>query len=199
MTDGFTPKLPVVAGRSLKNIEDQALAIVQWHYPGVLDNPQPFPVPEFSEFGIRDAYSFKLGPRQMPADIEAFCDTTHGIVYLREDVYDGMWDGDTRSRFTACHEIGHLILHSSTRLTFTEADQLGMLYRRKDQIRPYEDPEWQANAFSAALLMPAPAVETLVTRVGFDVSAMSETFLVSYSAAEIRLEKLIEKGWIQAT
>ncbi|RYG55374.1 MAG: hypothetical protein EON56_05735, partial [Alphaproteobacteria bacterium] len=44
----------------------------------------------------------------------------HGLTYpdrrlikLRADVYDGMCTGSGRDRFTAAHELGHLLMHGN--------------------------------------------------------------------------------------
>lgn len=64
-------------------------------------------------------------------------------IMLREDVYEGACRGDGRSRFTACHELGHYFLHRNV-----------VLARTRDESEPiYRDSEWQADTFAGALLM----------------------------------------------
>ena len=56
----------------------------------------------------------------------------------------------------------------------------------KETIKPYENPEWQADTFAAELfLMPASMITEDDT-----VFTVARRFGVSYSAARIRLNKL---------
>jgi transcriptional regulator with XRE-family HTH domain len=67
---------------------------------------------------------------------------TNGIV-LREDVYDDAWKGDGRARFTACHELGHFLMHRT----------VTMARARDDADKIFCDSEWQADTFAGTLLM----------------------------------------------
>jgi transcriptional regulator with XRE-family HTH domain len=64
---------------------------------------------------------------------------------LREDVYIGACRGVGRHRFTACHELGHFLLHSEVTMART----------RDHGVAIYRDSEWQADTFSGALMMSA--------------------------------------------
>lgn len=77
----------------------------------------------------------------------------HGLTYtdrheirLRRDVYDGVYQGKGRDRFTLAHELGHLFLHSKPGYARTLRDS--------SQIEPFRSSEWQANTFAGSLLMP---------------------------------------------
>lgn len=67
------------------------------------------------------------------------------FIELREDVYEGAWAGNGRARFTAAHELGHLILHSNAPLARA---------RPGEEIASFRRSEPQANQFAAELLMP---------------------------------------------
>ena len=64
-------------------------------------------------------------------------------IKLREDVYVGAWNDLGRDRFTACHELGHYLLHR----------QVAMARVREDSHPVYRDAEWQADTFAGGLLM----------------------------------------------
>lgn len=66
-------------------------------------------------------------------------------IILREDVYEGLCDGKGRDRFTATHELGHLVLHPKGRV---------MLSRSEVKPARFCDPEWQADCFAGEFLMP---------------------------------------------
>jgi len=64
-------------------------------------------------------------------------------------------------------------------------------------LEPFCDPEWQANAFAAAVLMPTSGMQSLQRRFkerSAFVMKVMETFGVSYSAANYRIDKLIRRG-----
>ena len=76
----------------------------------------------------------------------------HGVTYpsknliqIREDVYLRAVKGEGRDRFTIAHEVGHLFMH--------EDDSIALCRLAPDEkLKPYENPEWQADAFSGELL-----------------------------------------------
>lgn len=96
-------------------------------------------------------------------------------IVLPQSVYHGAWNDDGRDRFTAAHEIGHWVLHSTCALARAHAETL----------KAFENSEWQANHFAAEILMPACFIysddtpQDLVSR-----------FRVSLQAAELRLRNL---------
>jgi len=62
---------------------------------------------------------------------------------LRQDVYRGAWAGVGRDRFTACHELGHLLMHRG----------VTMARMREETEKIFIDAEWQADTFAGTLLM----------------------------------------------
>ena len=99
-------------------------------------------------------------------------------ITIREDVYENAYNGNGRDLFTIAHEVGHVLLHSEQNI-----QQLART--NKETIKPYENPEWQADTFAAELLMPASMITEDDT-----VFTVARRFGVSYSAARIRLNKL---------
>jgi Zn-dependent peptidase ImmA (M78 family) len=87
--------------------------------------------------------------------------SSHGLtspderrIILREDVYDGLCEGKGRDRYTAAHELGHLVMHSNGRV---------MLRRGEEKPVTYCNPEWQANCFAGEFLMPFDLVKGFVS------------------------------------
>lgn len=64
-----------------------------------------------------------------------------GLVVLREDVYDGLFDGNVFSRSTVVHELAHIVLKHA--VTLHRGAVLG-------KHKFFEDSEWQAKALTAA-------------------------------------------------
>ena len=97
-----------------------------------------------------------------------------------------------RPRFTACHECGHVILHAAQLRSYAFAPS-----RMKPGIlRTYEDPEWQAEHFAGALLMPLvtifPLFKSLRESGCMDdelEELIAEKYIVSNAAAECASNK----------
>lgn len=113
----------------------------------------------------------------------------NGEVLLSPSTYESLRAGVPRARFTAAHECGHAILHfSQVKERITDGELV--LYRRSD-VPAYLDPEWQANAFAAALLMPGEAVRKIMEKEPNNcVRAVARFFNVSQESAKIRVNTL---------
>jgi antitoxin HicB len=128
------------------------------------------------------------------------------ILQLRKDVWEGAENGIGRYRFTAAHELAHALRHAGelTRgggrafrdSTCTASEKL------PPNVPIYESPEWQANAWAGAFLLPFGAVRaymaTLSSDVDFSLTDFAKHFQVSTQAAEIRLQKLVQRFAHQA-
>ena len=112
------------------------------------DGEIEFPIMNVIEFQLEKILDgFYLDVREPEAMGE---DEGRLIVYgkgfalaLRLDVYLGAWRGNGRDRFTACHELGHLLMHRTVTLPRT----------REDSEPIFVDAEWQADEFAGTLLM----------------------------------------------
>src|SRR5262245_44694104 len=76
---------------------------------------------------------------------EGLTDPSGKFIKLREDVYLDAWNGKGRARFTACHELGHWVMHRDVPMARTKP---GVKYPA------YELAEPQANQFAGELSMP---------------------------------------------
>jgi Zn-dependent peptidase ImmA (M78 family)/transcriptional regulator with XRE-family HTH domain len=106
------------------------------------------------EFPIMDVIEFRLGKvfdgfyidirdqESMGEDEGRVIGGTKGIA-LREDIYEGAWGGNGRDRFTACHELGHFLMHRTVTMART----------REDTDKIFCDAEWQADTFAGTLMM----------------------------------------------
>lgn len=99
----------------------------------------------------------------------------------------------TRRRFTIAHELGHWSLHR-------DAEQ--PVYCRSTSVDPQDPqrrpplppPEEQANAFAAALLMPARLVQVQYVSLGRDFFGLCDAFGTSGAAMGRRLHAVIAPG-----
>ena len=114
---------------------------------------------------------------------EGLCEPNEDIIKIRQDVYEALSYGDARARFTAVHEIGHLVMHTNVQLA-----------RSSVQYHHWkEDSEWQADTFSAEFLMPADEVAEHCSSE-LDIQYR---FNVSKQAAEIRWRELKREGVVK--
>lgn len=119
-------------------------------------------------------------------------------VRLRSDVWQLAEAGNPRARFSAAHELGHAILHHEKLVEGAGA----RLFRDgsiipSQALRPgqkiYQSPEWQANSWASALLMPSEAVTARIRKLGDwddEDAEIATAFGVSISAARVRLANL---------
>lgn len=148
---------------------------------------------EQQAIGLGDEYSiYDLHGR---ADVGALVDALGGHVDVEFDPSDRSESLHVRSkndfvivlpsntsvvrdRFTIAHEIGHLILHykASGEASFNR-------YGRNRQ-------EAEANAFAAALLMPAAQFAKAYADLDGNISAVADRFSVSQSSAIVRAQVL---------
>ncbi|MDR3351765.1 MAG: ImmA/IrrE family metallo-endopeptidase [Zoogloeaceae bacterium] len=101
------------------------------------------------------------------------------LIRLREDVYDGMCQGNGRDRFTGAHELGHLFLHRTAGFSRVAPNSNTKLYCKS---------EWQANTFASAFLID----EALLPQFR-SAEEVQDAFGVSKSAAEARIKACSQK------
>lgn len=134
-----------------------------------------FPIYEFVEKVLDHKLGmieFQVGERAEMGFAEGFTHPQGKFIMIREDVYEQGVRGQGRARFTAAHELGHLVMHTNIPLA-----------RAPSGTKAFQLAEPQANQFASALLMPrrflqpTDTPETLADRHG-----------VSKEAARLRLQ-----------
>lgn len=99
------------------------------------------------------------------------------IIRIREDVYLRAADGEGRDRFTIAHEVGHLFMHEDNAIALCRLAP-------NQRLKPFEDPEWQADAFGGELLASSYLIK------GMSEREVQEKCGVSSSAAYVQLSAL---------
>lgn len=107
-----------------------------------------------------------------PEGVYAITNYDKHKMYIRSDVYDDATNDVPMHRFTLSHELGHYCLQHSLSKNIGYA---------RSKIKRYEDPEWQADAFGGAFLVPRKEVE------GLGVEEIIDLYGVSYSCAKTQL------------
>lgn len=111
-----------------------------------------------------------------------------GNSYIR---YNSHQDKN-RQRFTIAHELGHSVLHKETPL-FVDKKNERIMYRNSDSSTGEIRKEREANAFAAALLMPADFIKEEWQNIPLEespVEYLAEVFQVSSQAMSFRLANL---------
>jgi hypothetical protein len=110
--------------------------------------------------------------------------------------YAWLEEGHPRAAFFVAHELGHCLLHTDqlVRLAQMPTNQQAAFHRGLVDHKPYQDTEWQANAFASSLLMPARGLAALEQRYGrLSTVMISDTFRVSCETAGYRLTLFNER------
>ena len=140
----------------------------QIHFDGL-----NFPIVEFIEHvlpQIDESFKYEYCQKnELPANVYAYYSPIDNLMKIREDVYIGASNGNSRDRFTLAHEVGHYFLHNEVILT----------RKSESEIPPYENPEWQANVFAGELLIPSQEI------IGMEISEIMCNCNVSRQEAEI--------------
>lgn len=123
---------------------------------------------------VMDGYEFRVVEDGAIGTAEAITDFMKPIITFTNSVYQRLRVANGRARFTAAHELGHLLMHTGR----------GVGYARGN-VKPYQCPEWQADAFAGAFMMPSNGFRGLSS-----VDEAAALFGVSRSAAQTRAKTL---------
>lgn len=182
--------VPAVAPTSKKEIEVLATRLLCKHYPRLLRQPAAFPVLEFFDHVLREYYELDTGVEVLSDGVEGVT-LPDGQVLVSEETYRSAHMKAGRGRFTVIHECCHGLMHSR-QIQRAIVDRGELVLHRRRTIEPYRDPEWQANYYAGAILMPHQMVVQLAKEEERFLlpSAMADVFGVSRIAAEVRIDKL---------
>lgn len=195
-----------VAPRSGANIDEEAASLLMECQPECLDPlaPRRVDVETIFEFDLERLTNFSASYCDYPEGLEGCTDVTSRTCNISSSLNNS---NDLQFlRSTIGHEIGHVVLHApqilSAQRTYVFKDAKVSIHyglpRVSDQIIPlYENCEWQANRFSAGLLMPTAPVMTCVQN-SLSLTQIAQVFDVSVPFARSRLKGLKVLGNVQA-
>jgi antitoxin HicB len=197
------PEILETRPRSYKELADAAETLASELFPGAIGRGNPIPLDDLLS---SDRLSEITGTQvrvvtddTLLEDGVSECTGDELLLRVREDVRKQAASGDGRCRFTIAHELAHIILHRDD-LEQHRGRAFRDIVTPTDKLPPgvpiYESPEWQANVWAAAFLMPLPAVRSFLQRLAkegdeFTQEGFAANFQVSRYAATIRLEKLL--------
>lgn len=169
MSDFLREKVPPMPPISMAKIEEIGNKALQLLCPEALDTPQALDFCKLVDLGlpkfhvhVYPAAEVELGDRLAATDPSGDRDIN---ILLARDLYDSLFQGGRmahRARATIAHELGHAILHVREVRERVKYSQSGLLLNRvrRDALRPYEDPEWQAWALGGCIVAPRQMVES---------------------------------------
>ncbi|WP_243040558.1 ImmA/IrrE family metallo-endopeptidase [Dyella sedimenti] len=138
-----------------------------------------FPLHRFLEMWLPKVWeNFYLGTKEKAemGDDHGWTYPDRGVIFLREDVYEGLRLNRGRDRFTAAHELGHFVLHDNP---------LARSFRSSENLEVFRDSEWQADNFAGEFLMPVEVVRKYP-----DAYILAAECGVSEIAASVRISEL---------
>lgn len=136
-----------------------------------VENVLPLLIPDFQ---------FEVVPENEMGGKHGETYPSKNIMRIREDVYLRAAAGEGRDRQTIAHEVGHLFMHEDDSIALCRLAPY-------EQLKPFEDPEWQADAFGGELLASSYLIK------GMTEFEVQEKCGVSSSAAHVQLNTLRRK------
>jgi Zn-dependent peptidase ImmA (M78 family) len=189
--------VPVVQRRTRREIEAEAERFLRRFQPECLEHPQPVDLLRMFDRVLPSHYGFRPEiSDELPKGIEGLTDGRERTVKLAVRVHEGAEAGQGCDRITIAHEIGHVVLHADA-TPLGDANQWSaaaelMVWARQTEVAEEENPEWQADVFSLALLMPNEMIARVVRSTAHTeiVPEMVRLFGVDRVHAERRLHEL---------
>lgn len=188
--------LPVTLVKPLSSahIESAATDFLQIVAPTCLQQLCPTPVQEIFENKM-DLFDFNVVIGKNVKGLAGLTDVTRRFIELSNATYKRLERNDPQARFTAAHEMGHAFLHANETALGTFPFRHSLTTAPRSKLRPYEDPEWQANSFAAAVLMPLQSMRLLHDQGKMHFLHVMKIFQVSWPAANRRILKLQQLRW----
>ncbi|MFA6348677.1 MAG: ImmA/IrrE family metallo-endopeptidase [Candidatus Paceibacterota bacterium] len=190
-------KAIVVPGKSKIEIDNSAVSFLSEFQPTAIKEPGAIDVADLFEIVIPERYRIKTGYTDLSPlgpGVLGYTDAALKISFVDSSLSDAE-DTPTRRlyRSTVAHEMKHCIKHVQILNIFRsickDKDDVSLYRREKRNIKPYEDPEWQAWIFAGALLMPRHHILGLYNG-GYSIEEMANIFDVNPAFVRSRLRKL---------
>ncbi len=145
-----------------------------------LENVLYFPILQFVENVLPvlvPDFQFEVVPKNEMGNKHGETYPSKNLIRIREDIYLRAAQGEGRDRLTIAHEIGHLFMHEDDAIALCRLAP-------NERLKPFEDPEWQADAFGGELLASSYLIEEMSA---YDVAKKCG---VSMPAARVQLNSL---------
>jgi len=182
----------IVPPMSREQIEGRAKTILRLMQKKALREAQPTDIEN-----IFDVYLPSKGVATGYTDLsarnaEGYTDATFKRSFVDSALADYK-DTVTERRFrsTVAHETGHAILHVPISALYKSFQEKGVGFKRaRKDLKPYQDPEWQAWEFAKQILMPKEPLIFLLDNYDIDVKELAEIYNVNEKFVRTRLRNL---------
>jgi hypothetical protein len=184
--------------RSGKEIDSIAYKVIESFQGNTLKMITSFDVEGFFEFELKNQTGIEPIPQRLPDGLDGYTDSETMKCFISLNLMEyGECDVTRRRlRATQAHEIGHCFLHVEDARRNRDFQQKFLndkkssleMYRPQD-IKIYENPEWQAWRFASALLMPEICFMTAVNS-DWTKKKIKLAFDVNPSFIDVRLQEL---------
>lgn len=144
--------------------------------------PLPIPVEEWIEGPLDIRFSI--------TDLSHLGPDVLGAARAREreiDVSQSLVEQESRFRFTAAHELGHVLLHGKIASNFRDSDDADFMDRKIER---------EADRFAAAFLMPIPALCVEFVSAAFEAGTDPHAVLAGVIRGDERLRTVFRREMI---
>jgi hypothetical protein len=182
---------------SRKEIQKAAMTILRDFCPAALEQLIPLDIENLFELYLPKRFGIETAYDELSFGIHGFTDPNKMRSVVSIQLVETEDIGTSRfGRSTLGHEVGHAVLHArqfkkkraETKFFHNFHHSDAVLFRQQD-LKPFENPEWQAWEFCKALFLPCHLIEEAVT-AGKTVREIAETVNLNPAFVEVRLKNL---------
>ncbi len=182
---------------SRRKIENAAEIVLKDFCPEALTELLPLDIEKMFEIYIPKRLQVSTAYEELSFGIHGYTDPNNSKSAVSVKLVDSDDNATIRfGRSTIGHEIGHIVLHAlqfkrkNLELKFFHDDSHSKsLLFRQEEIKIYENPEWQAWEFCKSLFLPANVIcEALES--GMQVREIAERVNLNPAFIEVRLKNL---------
>ena len=181
----MVPKVPPKRGTEIDEIARQTLLKAFSFVQNVF---QQNALIDFFDKGGLSELGFDYGVSELRYGEEARYDPGSNSIILSPETYGRLYVDNPRARFTLAHELGHATMHGAFLKSALDGRQPFQKVSRATLVA-FMDPEWQANRFAGAFLMPSSVLRQFL-KTGMSKKKIAETLRVSLVALSIRLQTI---------
>ncbi len=191
-------KVPVMPGLSKRSLWALADQFLHEFIPESLERPGPVDLVKLVETILPNngVHVLPASPRELRSEYGVtLCEGTHGSVeiLIRDDIHGDLYKSGKSAHFarsTVAHELGHSTIHVPVArylATRTRQGEAPLVFARRQDLKPWHDPEWQSWCWAGELLIPRGTLEMLDDQSPENVSRV---FRVSFDFARNHLKRL---------
>jgi hypothetical protein len=185
-------------GRSRKQVDAMALAVIKNYQPEMLCSLQAFNIQDFFELELPAFRGITTDFKTLSGSIHAYTDINELRCVVSLELMESQHITHQRRflRSTLSHETGHCDIHvpefrfrkAIAKFVHDKNHQTLRMYR-EEVVPPYANPEWQAWRYAGSLMMPEQSV-LLALNERCSKADLCEIFDLNLPFVETRLRAL---------